>query len=73
MQDAVADFPRQVQPLAAALQALDDAQALLVVGEAVRQQLREGVLAPVAERRVAEVVPERDRFREVLVEVEGAG
>ncbi len=37
------------------------------------QRVGEGLLAGVAERRVAEVVPERDRLGQVLVELQGAG
>ncbi len=73
MKDAVADLPRQVQAGPAALQPLHDSQALLVMRESLRQQLCQRVLAPMAERRVAQVVTERDGFRQVFVEVERAG
>ena len=56
--DAVAHLPGQVQPLAVALEHVDDPQALLGVARSRRHQLVEHALAPVAERRVPEVVAE---------------
>ena len=75
--DAVAHFPRQVQPLfigpvpgAAVLQDLHRAQALRVVPEPSvdRHRLVQGLLARVPERRVAEVMPQDDRLGQVLVQ-----
>ena len=66
--DAVAHFPRQVQPLAVVLEHVDDAQALLVVIEAAGHQLAQHPFAGVAERRVAEIVPERNRFGQLFVQ-----
>ena len=74
---------REFDPLAAVLDALDDAQALLVVAveqraariavgvgarlaSVARQAARERLLPRMAERRVPEIVPERDRLGEVL-------
>ena len=71
--DAVADLPRQVQPLAVVLQDVDDAEALLVVVEAAGHQRVDDALAGVAERRVAEIVAERDRFGELLVQPQHLG
>src|SRR5689334_11559518 len=68
--DPVADFPRQVQPLAVVLQLVDDAEALFVVLEAARHERLEHAFAGVAERRVPEIVAERDGFRELLVQAE---
>jgi hypothetical protein len=44
-----------------------------VAAEARRERLVEGLLARVPERGVAEVVAERDRLREVLVQPECPG
>ena len=55
------------------LQLLDDAEALLGVAEAFWDDVRQRLLAGVAERRVADVVGQGDRFGEVFVQVEGAG
>ena len=84
--DAVDGLEREVEALAVALEQLDDADALQVVPEEVvgsllpqlappprRHRTREGLLAAVAERRMAEVVPERDRLGKVLVQGERAG
>ena len=65
--DAVLDFHREVQPLAALFEELDNAQALLVVHEMARE-LRHRRLARMAERRVADIMAERDGFREVFIE-----
>ncbi len=76
-EDPVADRPREVEAGAVALQPLDDPQRVLVVleapPEAPLQASVDHVLADVAERRVAEVVPEPDRLGQVLVEAERAG
>src|SRR5207244_11933568 len=71
-QDPVPDFPREVQAGAVLLDLLDDADALLVVAEAVRQKLPEQLLTDVAERRVPNVVAHRHCLDEVLVETEAA-
>ena len=59
----------------AALQLGHDAQRLGVVVEATTagHQRVEHLLAGVSERRVTEVVGERDRLGEILVEVQRAG
>ena len=71
--DAVAHFPREVEPLALVLEVLHDPKALLVVAERPLQERGKGLFAQVAERCVAEVVPERDRLGEVLVQPQGPG
>ena len=67
-QDPVAHRRGQVQPL----QHVDHPQRVLVVPEAAPEALARAavqhVLPDVAERRVAEVVPQPDRLREVLVQ-----
>ena len=68
--DAVAHFPGEVQAAAVVLEHVDDAQALLVVVEAAGHQRVDDALAGVAERRVAEIVAERDRFGELLVQAQ---
>ncbi len=70
--DPVADLPGEVQPAAAVLEHLDDAEGLLGVLEPAAERLRQDTLADVAERRVAEVVAERDRLGQVLVQPERA-
>ncbi len=70
LRDAVAHFPREVQAAAVVLQQIDDAQALLVVVEAARHQRVDHPLAGVSERRVAEIVAERDRLGQLLVQVQ---
>ena len=68
--DAVAHFPREIQAAAVVLEHVHDAQALLVVVEPARHELVEHALAGVAERRVPEVVAERDRLGQLLVQVQ---
>ena len=76
VEDPVARLQREVQAAPVALQAVDDAQRVLVVVEAPAgaglQRGAQGLLAGVPERRVAEVVAERDGLRQVLVEPQGA-
>jgi hypothetical protein len=64
-----------VEGSVAALQPGDDAQALGIVVEAAigRHQVIELALAGMAERRMAEVVGQRQGLRQVLVEAERAG
>ena len=71
--DAVAHFPREVQALPIVFEHIDDAQALFVVVEPAGHERAENALAGVAERRVAEVVPERDRFGQLFVQAQHLG
>ena len=61
------------RPCAIVLEHVDDAQALLVVIEAAGHQLAQHALAGVAERRVAEVVAERDRLGQLFVQAQHLG
>ncbi len=74
LEDAVAHLPRQVEAAAAALEPLDDAERMLVVAEpaeaALAQQLVERLLPGMPERRVADVMADGDRLREVLVQAQ---
>ena len=66
----------RLRPAAVALERVHHPQRLLVVAEAAAealvQQPVERLLAGVPERRMAEVVPEADRLRQVLVQPQGA-
>ena len=70
-QDAVAHRVGEIQAASIPLEHVDDAQALLVVAKS-GERLCERRLAGVAERGVAEVVPEADRLDEILVQPQGA-
>src|SRR5581483_11416678 len=76
LEDPVAHLPRQVEAAPVALEMLDDAEGVLVVAEAraaaFAQELVERLLPCVPERRMAEVVAEPDRLREVLVQPQPA-
>ena len=72
VEDAVPDLPGEVQARPG-LQAVDDAERLLVVAEAPAEELGQHVLAEMPEGRVAQVVAEADGLDQVLVELEGAG
>ena len=61
------------RPAAVVLEHVDDAQALLVVVEPARHQRVEDALAGVAERRVPEVVAERDGLGQLLVQPQHLG
>ena len=77
VENPVAGLDSEVQAAAVALEHLDDPERLLVVAEPAAEPLGERLverfLAGVAERCMAEVVPERDRLGEILVQPEGAG
>ena len=73
LQDPVADFLRQVEALAVFFEQLHHAHALLVVTEPTRQARAERIFASVAKRGVPQIVTERDRLGQVLVEIQAAG
>jgi hypothetical protein len=70
--DPIADRFGQVQPLAVALQHVDDPDRVLVVqerrSEPLGQAVIERLLADVAEGRVPQIVSETDRLDQVLIE-----
>ena len=71
-------FPCQIQPIegrVAAFELGDDSQRLGIVVEAAvrRHDVVEHILARVAERRVAEIMGERKRLGEIVVEAERPG
>jgi hypothetical protein len=72
-----ADFPGQIQAWKTwvfLLEQLDDAQALLIVFEAARapHQAVERRLTRVPKRRMAKIVSQSDRFRQILVQPQSA-
>ena len=72
LQVAVERLRREPQARAVVLELLGDADALLVVTEALGQKTREQLLADVAERRVADIVAERHRLDQILVDPQRA-
>ena len=76
-QDALPDFPGQVEAAPIPLDALHYIEALAAVPEAVRENPVELVFADVAEWGMTQIVAERNGFGEVFVEVKcpryGAG
>ena len=72
VQDAVFYGAREVQPPTAALQNLDHAQTLLVVGKMPRQ-LRHDRFARMSKRRVPYVMTECNRLGQILVEAQPTG
>ena len=66
----IAHLGHKVQASPAVLDRLDHAKALLVVAEALRTDLIERAFARMAEGRVAEIVAERDRLGQILVQAE---
>jgi hypothetical protein len=71
--DAVAHFPRQVEPAPLVLEDVDYPQALLVVVESARNEIVEDALAGMAERCVAQIVTEGNGLGELLVEPQHLG
>src|ERR1700743_389206 len=72
--DSIAHLLCQIQPRAVTLEAIDNAQRVLVVAEvepeALFQAGIEHLLADVPERWMAEVVPEANRLHQVLVQAQ---
>ena len=70
LRNSIADFPGEVQPPAVVLEHVDDAEALLVMVESGWHQLIYHALAGVAERRMSEIVAQRNRFGELFVQTQ---
>ena len=68
--DAVAHFPRQVEPLPPVLEHIDNPETLLVVTETAGREPVDDALPCMPERRMAQVVTERDGFRQLLVQAQ---
>ena len=73
LRDSIADLPRQVEPAAVIFEHVDDAEALVVMIEAAWHQLIDHAFAGMAERCVSQIVPERNRFGQFLVETQDLG
>ena len=79
LDDALAHFERQIQPgktRVALLEILDDAQRVQVVVEALAESPHfavERLFARVREWRMPDIVRQRQRFREVFVELQDVG
>ena len=77
VENAVLDLTAEVEPPAAVFETADNPEALAVVLKAVAgaffQGLREGLFADMAEGRMAQVVPQADSFRQVLVKPKSPG
>ena len=71
--DAISHFPAEIKSPPVILQKIDNAQALLVMPESLRVEFVEHVLPHVAEWGVPQVMPQGNRFRQVLVKVQSSG
>src|SRR5262245_33035979 len=70
LQYPVAYFPGEVQPIATTFQLLDHAEALLVVAKSARNNLVKNGFSRMTKRGMSQIVPQTDRFRQVLVQPE---
>ena len=70
--DPVAYFVSEIESLAVVFEQFDDAQALFVVFETTLDQFVKNLFSRVPERRMTEVVPQRDSFGQIFVEAQGA-
>ena len=71
--DALTDLPGKIESSAFFLKLVDNSQALLAVPESSSVQIGKLVLANVSERGVTQIVSQRYRLCEVLVEVQRPG
>jgi hypothetical protein len=69
--DAVPDFPGEVEASAISLEVVDDPEALFTVPERTVEIGTEGLFPEMSEWCVSEVMSKGDRLGEVLVEAEG--
>ena len=70
---AVQDLPCQIQALSVLLQNLHKPHRLLRMVKAIRTQTVQHPLAGMSKRRMPEVMPQRNRLRQVLVEPQRLG
>ena len=70
--DAVAHFVCQIESFAVFFNCIHDAQTLLIMMKAEAANRIERTLACVSERRMTQVVTERNRFRQIFVQVEAS-
>ena len=78
LQDSLARFEHQIQSIESAvalLEGVDHAQALQIVLETtmLAHAIVQGILAGMTERRMAEIVRQRNRLDQVFVQIEAAG
>ena len=72
-ENSAADFSRQIQAVTSVFQTIHHPETLLIVAEPFRQEIVEGSLADMTERRMAQIVPQSDGFRQILVQAQSAG
>ena len=72
-ENAVADLCGQIQTMTVPLQAVHHAQALLVVTEAILQEMIQRPFSDMAERGVPEIMPQGDGLCQILVQAQGTG
>jgi hypothetical protein len=70
-QNTVSDLKGKIQSLPILLQEIDDPQALISMVESPRDDLIQGILSGMAERRMTQVVSQRDGLSQILIETEG--
>ena len=73
VEDAVAHLEREVEPPPVLFQHVDDAQRLHVVRKSFGRKTAQHPLARMAERRVAQIVPQGDRLGKIFVERQRTG
>ena len=73
IEDAVAHFEGKIEPLPVLFQLVHHAQRLLAVAKSRGVEGSEHALPHMAEGRVPQIVPQRDRLGKVLVEGKAAG
>jgi hypothetical protein len=70
--DSVNDLTRQVQPTPTLLNVLNHSQTLFIMTVATSKEAIQSGLARVSERRMPQIVRQRDDFHEVLIKPQGA-
>ena len=68
VQDPVANLPGQVQPLPLLLQHLHNTDTLLIMREPLAAEPVEHRLPRMTKRRMSQIVPQRDRLRQRLIQ-----
>ena len=68
VQDPIANLPGQVQPLPLLLQHLHNTDTLLIMREPLAAEPVEHRLPRMTKRRMSQIVPQRDRLRQRLIQ-----
>jgi len=72
LEDSVPDFPRQIHTLSVFFEHLNNSDALLIMRKSLRTDLIQRPFSGMSKRRMAKIMSQSDRIRQVLIEPQGS-